>query len=231
MGIHLAYQTYHLAQHSSIQNRLRAELHSNTTTNSLRSLDSLPLLEAIVLETHRLTPSISGPLPRVTPPRGCELAGFFIPGGVRVNGQAYSLHKEEQLFGGDAGAWRPDRWLEAGEKKGKEMRRWMWMWQFGGGGRGCLGQQSRYFAYVPVPLLRVVHSTPGDTLLRTCIADGKFDAVAETKAVCVCDSYIGGPCPCSYPFPLKGVAQGATVFTHSALRPCPASVPHLKPKR
>ena len=77
---------------------------------------SLPLLEAIVLETHRLTPSISGPLPRVTPPGGCELAGFFIPGGVRVSGQAYSLHKEEQLFGGHASAWRPDRWLEAGEK-------------------------------------------------------------------------------------------------------------------
>ena len=46
--------------------------------------------------------------------------------------------------------------------------------------------------------------------------------------VCVCNSYIGGPCPCSYPFPLKGVAQSATVFTHSALRPCPASVPHLR---
>ena len=139
MGIHLAYLTYHLAQHPSIQKRLRVELHnSNATANSLRSLDNLPLLEAVVLETHRLTPSISGPLPRVTPPQGCELAGFFIPGGVRVSGQAYSLHKEERIFGPDAGKWRPDRWLEAGEGKGKEMKRWMW--HFGGGGRGCLGQ-------------------------------------------------------------------------------------------
>ena len=138
MGIHLAYLTYNLAQHPWIQNRLRLELHSTTTTNSLRSLDSLPLLEAVILETHRLTPSISGPLPRVTPPQGCQLAGFFIPGGVRVSGQAYSLHKEERVFGGDAGEWRPDRWLGVSEEKGKEMRRWMW--QFGGGGRGCLGQ-------------------------------------------------------------------------------------------
>ena len=138
VGIHLAYLTYHLAQHPSIQERLRQELRSNTATPSLRSLEHLPLLESVVLETHRLTPSISGPLPRVTPPQGCELAGSFIPGGVRVSGQAYSLHQEERVFGRDAGDWRPDRWLEAGEEQGREMRRWMW--QFGGGGRGCLGQ-------------------------------------------------------------------------------------------
>ena len=42
---------------------------------------------------------------------------------MRVSGQAYSLHKEAQVFGGDADEWRPDRWLEAGEEKGKEMRR------------------------------------------------------------------------------------------------------------
>ena len=139
VGIHLAYLTYHLAQHPSIQERLRLELRINTTaTTSLRSLEHLPLLEAVVLETHRLTPSISGPLPRVTPPQGCELAGSFIPGGVRVSGQAYSLHKEERVFGHDAHQWRPDRWLEAGDERGKEMRRWMW--QFGGGGRGCWGQ-------------------------------------------------------------------------------------------
>ena len=48
------------------------------------------------------------------------------------------------------------------------------------------------------------------------------------RCVCVCNSYIGGPCPYSYPFPLKGVAQSVTVFTHSALQLYPVSVPYLK---
>lgn len=144
VGMNLAYLTYHLAQHPLIQTRLRTELHSNTTTNSIKLLDNPPLLEAVVLETHRLTPSISGPLPRITPPQGCELASCFIPGGVRVSGQAYSLHKEERVFGGDGAMWRPDRWLEADEEKGKEMRRWMW--QFGDGRKRLFGTAFCYDA-------------------------------------------------------------------------------------
>lgn len=160
VGIHLAYLTYHLAQHPSIQTRLRHELRSNSNTNSLRSLDNFSLLEAVVLETHRLTPSISGPLPRVTPPQGCELAGFFIPGGVRVSGQAYSLHKEERVFGNDAGEWRPDRWLSAGEEKKREMRKWMW--QFGGGGRGCLGQHFATLRKYPLTFASMLVLTCGN---------------------------------------------------------------------
>ena len=123
------------------------------------------------METHRLTPSISGPLPRVSPSQGCELAGFFIPAGVRVSGQAYSLHKEERVFGGDAGEWQPDRWLTADEEKGKEMRRWMW--QFGGGGRGCLGQHfATLCKYQSLSCgLFTPTSTSGSSLERNHIAD------------------------------------------------------------
>lgn len=134
----MTYLTYHLSRHPAIQAGLRAELPSKTNPIPLRFLDELPLLEACVLETHRLTPSISGPLPRVTPSGGCRLGDFYVPGGVKVSGQAYSLHKEAKWFRADVYEWRPDRWLDAGEEKLKEMKRWMW--PFGGGGRGCVGQ-------------------------------------------------------------------------------------------
>ena len=58
------------------------------------------------------------------------------------------------MFGRDAGEWRPDRWLGAGEEKGKEMRRWMW--QFGGGGRGCLGQHFATLRTYPLTSLGFV---------------------------------------------------------------------------
>lgn len=61
------------------------------------------------------------------------------------------------------------------------MRRWMW--QFGGGGRGCLGQHFATLRMYQSLSCGLFTPIPGDSLPRTCIADGEFDAVAEIKAV------------------------------------------------
>lgn len=101
---------------------------------------------------------------------------------MRVSGPAYSLHKEAQVFGGgDADEWRPDRWLEAGEEKGKEMRRWMW--QFVGGGRGCLGQHFATLRKYRSHSCGLFTPISGNTQPRNRIADGQFDAITEIKAV------------------------------------------------
>ena len=154
-----------------------------------KDLDSLTLLHAIILETLRLHAAIPGPQPRVTPYRTFKnlaktistigrksndaqatgaaaktsnsLVGHHeIPGGIRVSAQAYSLHRNQDIFP-EPEEWRPNRWLlstEEGknfnsnngvERSGigdpcdtdverfKEMHRWFWA--FGSGGRMCVG--------------------------------------------------------------------------------------------
>lgn len=66
-----------------------------------------------------------------------------LPPGVRVSAQAYSLHRNEDVFP-DAERWDPERWLIDARKdpkqeqdRLKEMMRWFWA--FGSGGRMCFG--------------------------------------------------------------------------------------------
>ena len=96
-------------------------------------IDELPLLHAILLETLRLHSAIPGPQPRVTPSpsrfisfnsqgsaksisaaattKSATLAGYdSIPPGVRVSAQAYSLHRNADVFP-EPDSWVPHRWL------------------------------------------------------------------------------------------------------------------------
>ncbi|KAJ9635087.1 hypothetical protein H2199_008573 [Coniosporium tulheliwenetii] len=156
-GITLTYLVHELSQRPSLQKALRKELltlpvsltsASAPELSDYKTLDALPLLQAIIQETLRRHPAIPGPQPRVTPsgttlgPPGHEF--HDIPGGIRVSCQAYSLHRNEAVFP-EPEAWKPERWLngkgevvsaEDGEQA-REMGRWFWA--FGSGGRMCVG--------------------------------------------------------------------------------------------
>ena len=55
---------------------------------------------------------------------------------MRVNAQAYSLHRNEEAFP-KAEEWIPDRWL--GKVPGETEKKERWFWAFGSGGRMCVG--------------------------------------------------------------------------------------------
>lgn len=153
IGITMTYLLHELSQRPRLQSSLRTELltlspplkypksfHPSLPPPS--SIDALPLLAAVVTETLRRHGALPGPQPRVTPYNPATpttLAGYTdIPGGVRVSAQAYSLHRNAEVFP-EPEEWRPERWLEA-DKNGERSR---WFWAFGSGGRGCIG---RWFA-------------------------------------------------------------------------------------
>ncbi|KAF2119133.1 putative cytochrome P450 monooxygenase [Lophiotrema nucula] len=107
---------------------------------SPRDVDALPLLQAIIHETLRLYEAVPGPQPRITPKGGCTIGPYTnIPGGVRINSQAYSLHRNADVFP-DPLTWNPQRWLDSNGNfiNNGEMHRWFWA--FGSGGRGCVGK-------------------------------------------------------------------------------------------
>ncbi|KAI9707950.1 MAG: hypothetical protein M1820_004369 [Bogoriella megaspora] len=147
--ITLTYLFWELSQRPSLQESLRSELRSldppikeisdPTKIPELnhKAIDSLELLHAVVMETLRLHPAIPGPQPRVTPAGGCTLGSFpNIPEGVRVSAQAYSLHRNAEVFP-EPESWKPERWMNTSSEKSKEMGRWFWA--FGSGGRMCVG--------------------------------------------------------------------------------------------
>lgn len=150
-AVGLTYLFWELSKQPDLQKELRKELLSldpaiidprpsqDTELPLPKSIDSLPLLEAILTETLRLHAPIPGIQPRVTPSPSCTLAGYSdIPPNTRVNAQAYSLHRNPEVYP-DPETWQPKRWLkECNSASDLEMRR-RWFWAFGSGGRMCVG--------------------------------------------------------------------------------------------
>ena len=80
----LTYVSYALAKYPEIQAQLAEELSSYSDIDSLDpvGLEKLPLLNSVIRESLRLWPPAPAPLPRLSPPQGVILGGYYIPGGV-----------------------------------------------------------------------------------------------------------------------------------------------------
>ncbi|OQO11083.1 hypothetical protein B0A48_05338 [Cryoendolithus antarcticus] len=141
-SITLTWLAWQLSRPCNVQwqQRLQAEIDALHNVEDAKEIDTLPVLNAILMETLRLHAAIPGNQPRVTPPAatlgepGHALSA--LPAGIRVQSQAWSLHRNPEVFP-DPYAWNPARWLESSELQLKEMGRWFWA--FGSGGRMCVG--------------------------------------------------------------------------------------------
>lgn len=154
-GWTLTYVMYELSLRPQLQSSLRSELlslapsmvytdplTSGQATHSVldlpppRAIDALPLLHAVTLETLRRYPAVPGSQPRTS--RTPTTLGCYpnIPPGIRIGAQAYSLHRNEDIFP-DPESWMPMRWLDCDKELKEKMIRWFW--GFGSGGRMCIG--------------------------------------------------------------------------------------------
>lgn len=101
---------------------------------------TLPYLQATIREGLRIFPPATGLTPKDAPPEGDTLDdGTYIPPGTQVGVAAWLIYHNRAVFGHDADAFRPDRWLEADEDKLAEMKRTIEL-MFGYGRFKCLGQ-------------------------------------------------------------------------------------------
>ena len=149
------YILYRLSQRPELQRMLRAELSTlrrdtthhddNEALPSPASIETLPLLNATVLETLRLHAANPARMRRVVSSAGLHLHGYFIPPGTIISSNAYCLHRNEDVFSKPLD-WLPERWLsaskievgEVGASGACALRKWFWA--FGSGPRGCIGQ-------------------------------------------------------------------------------------------
>jgi Cytochrome P450 len=121
-----------LPRYLPAQARLQHELMSNLST----PFHQLPYLDAVVKEGLRCFPPIPMSFPRYVPAGGRSIDGVWIPEGMIVSCQPYTLHKDEAAFP-RALEFIPERWLESkGTKEREEM-----FFAFSKGSRGCLGKK------------------------------------------------------------------------------------------
>lgn len=148
-GLTLTYLSWRLSQSLELQGQLRAELLSLSpnmrlgqgtvpSIPDLKQLDSLPLLNAVVMETLRLHAPIPGPQPRQTPDAGCHIGPYYVPGGVRIAALAYTLHRDDTVFP-DPERWDHTRWLPSHADEETRRQRNRHFWAFSSGGRMCIG--------------------------------------------------------------------------------------------
>jgi cytochrome P450 len=128
---------FHLLQRPSIQKRLRDELLASWpelhNAPTFETLETLPLLTAVVKESLRISPNITTPCERIVPAAGAVISGVEIPAGAVVSMSALFVHNSAEIFR-DPEAYDPDRWLAKDSKSLDQ-----WLVAFSKGPRSCLG--------------------------------------------------------------------------------------------
>ncbi|EGP86754.1 putative P450 monooxygenase, partial [Zymoseptoria tritici IPO323] len=105
-------------------------------------LAKLPFLFAVVQESLRLHPSIVYQLPRESLKSGTTIRDQLIPPGVSISVSAAAVNRSVDVFGSDADAWTPQRWMEqnAGGGGDSSFTLESSLMTFGRGSRGCIGK-------------------------------------------------------------------------------------------
>jgi unspecific monooxygenase len=151
-AIQLTYLTYELSRpmHHYLQTLMKQELDTAFSTpksdedliTDFETVDNLPILNSIILETSRVHASIPGAEPRVVD-RNYKIMGTVIPKGTIVSTQPYSMHRVESVFP-KADYFIPERWLKKESETEQEFASRIklqnkYMIPFGKGVRMCLG--------------------------------------------------------------------------------------------
>jgi cytochrome P450 len=98
----------------------------------------MPYLQALIKESLRWHPATAQIIPRIVPRGGVEMCGYYLPEGTQVGCNAWTVHRDKELYGQDADIFRPERWLEASDEHARKMG--VSLFTFGAGKRACVGK-------------------------------------------------------------------------------------------
>ncbi|KAF4556634.1 Cytochrome P450-like protein 92 [Elsinoe fawcettii] len=134
-AVTLTYLVWAVLQNRDVQARLEEEVCNLQGSFRDAELESLPILNAVIDETLRLYGAAPGNLPRTCPEGGVTLSGHYIPQGTTVSSQAYTLHRNEDVYP-EPEKFNPWRFINRDGKYEPSKTAWA---PFGAGVRGCLG--------------------------------------------------------------------------------------------
>ncbi|EUC39618.1 hypothetical protein COCMIDRAFT_10305 [Bipolaris oryzae ATCC 44560] len=110
----LSCLSYYLLQNPSVFSQLQNEVRSSFTRyEDITAATTTPLkyLKAALKEAMRIYPPLPFALPRVVPPGGCTVDGYFIPGGTIVSTSTFAASMSTANFS-QPWRFRPERWTD-----------------------------------------------------------------------------------------------------------------------
>ncbi|KIY02004.1 uncharacterized protein Z520_02142 [Fonsecaea multimorphosa CBS 102226] len=114
----LTWIVWRILANPEIHQKLNQELDDALGTKDRHAvpphskLDNLSYLNCIIKEGLRIDTSVPGSTPRYVPPEGAVLLGDYkLPGGTIVSIQAYTTHRQPDVFPDPDRFW-PERWLD-----------------------------------------------------------------------------------------------------------------------
>ncbi len=111
----MCYPTLPLQQpRRTISRTRRTPLTKRPATSD--EVKALPYLQACINEGLRLHSTSALGLPRVVPEGGMAVLGAFFPAGTVVSVPSYTIHRDEEIWGADVEAFRPERWFDEERK-------------------------------------------------------------------------------------------------------------------
>lgn len=147
-AVSLSSMLYNLLKHPDTMIKLRDEIRQFETEGrcgspnvSFKESQEMPYLQAVMKEALRMHPATGLPLWRVVTEGGVEVCERFFPEGTVIGINTWCAHYNEDVFGRDAGVFRPERWLEAQAEGGERLKSMEAYWMpFGLGSRTCIGR-------------------------------------------------------------------------------------------
>jgi cytochrome P450 len=114
----------HLITSPRILAKLHAEISAHPYSTPVipnSTAQEMPYLQAVIKEGLRIFPPVAGLMAKESPPGGDTFKGQYIPGGTRVGYCAWGIYRDADIWGADAGEFRPERWIDDSEEKIKHM--------------------------------------------------------------------------------------------------------------
>ncbi|KAI4125117.1 MAG: hypothetical protein LQ338_004445 [Usnochroma carphineum] len=120
---------YHTIKNPETYKRLVAEIREQKSVSenlkkaAYKDVQQLPYLQAVIKEAMRLAPTNNLPLERVVTSESLLINDYELPPGTIVGSSAYVVHRNQDIYGTDAGEYRPARWLDTDTARIRKMRK------------------------------------------------------------------------------------------------------------
>lgn len=98
----------------------------------------MAFFQACIKECLRYHTPLGQMTPRNVPPGGITLCGHYMPEGVVVGCNGWTVHRDKSVYGENADDFDPERWLKASPEQLTKME--TVSIAFGGGSRLCIGK-------------------------------------------------------------------------------------------
>lgn len=108
-----------------LQDEITASVQEGRISSPITNAEAkqLPYLQAVIYEGLRMVPPAITGFPKKVPTGGDTLCGRFVPAGTDIFVNLWSMLRNKEVFGDDAGVFRPERFLECSEEKRAELIR------------------------------------------------------------------------------------------------------------